>query len=338
MKLALDPQMFFATSTVWELPDIVASLGYEHMELSPKADFIPFFKHPRVDDAGVQKLKKVAADAGVGIASVLPVLRWSGPDEDQRQAAVRAWKRTIQIAVDLGVEVINTEFNGRPEAPETAEAQFLKSMDELLPIFEREGLQLILEPHPDDFIEDGLEAVEMIRGLNQDWIGFLYCTPHAFHQGHDAADIIAAAAEKTRYVHLADAWDHTTSNGLRYITNPPGNRSGCTSTWRWAGARSTTTPSSPRWPPSTSTASSPAASSAGRRTPAASPSASATRPCPGRQALRRPTPEPPSLDRQLDQRVGEGNDHGNDAAPLEERRHLRGHGRPVLRRDQPGDR
>jgi myo-inositol catabolism protein IolH len=84
-------------------------------------------------------------------------------------------------------------------------------------------VQLILEPHPDDFIEDGLEAVNMIRGLNKEWIGFLYCTPHAFHQGHDPATIIGAAAEKVRYVHLADAWNHLTSNGLRYITNPPGN-------------------------------------------------------------------------------------------------------------------
>ena len=118
---------------------------------------------------------------------------------------------------------MNSEFNGRPEAAETAEAQFFKSMDELLPIFEREGVELILEPHPDDFIEDGLEAVNLIRGLNLDWVGFLYCTPHAFHQGHDPATIISAAQEKTRYVHLADAWDHTASGGLRYITNPPGN-------------------------------------------------------------------------------------------------------------------
>ena len=223
MKLALDPQMFFSTSSVYELPDMVARCGYDWMELSPKADFVPFFRYPRVDDAGVRRLKKVAADAGVGIASVLPVLRWSGPDEDQRQAAVRAWKRVIQITADLGVQVINTEFNGRPEAPETAEAQFLKSLDELLPIFEREGLQLIIEPHPDDFIEDGIEAVNLIRGLNRDWIGFLYCTPHAFHQGHAPAEIIAAAGEKVRYVHLADAWNHLTSNGLRYISNPPGN-------------------------------------------------------------------------------------------------------------------
>ncbi|HYI53084.1 MAG TPA: sugar phosphate isomerase/epimerase family protein [Microlunatus sp.] len=223
MKLALDPQMYYSTSTVYELPDHVARLGYEWMELSPKADLVPFFKHPRIDDAGVRRLKKVAADAGVGIASLLPVLRWSGPDEDQRQAAVRAWKRAIQIAVDLGVPVMNSEFNGRPEDAETAEAMFLRSMEELLPIFEREGVELILEPHPDDFIEDGIEAVEMIRGLNRDWIGFLYCTPHAFHQGDSATAIISAAAEKVRYLHLADAWNHLTSNGLRYISNPPGN-------------------------------------------------------------------------------------------------------------------
>jgi myo-inositol catabolism protein IolH len=223
VKLALDAQMFYSTSSVYDLPDIVASLGYDWMELSPKADFIPFFKYPRVDDAGVKKLRKIAGDAGVGIASVLPVLRWAGPDEDQRQAAVRAWKRVIQIAVDLGVDVINSEFNGRPEAPETAEAQFLKSMDELLPIFEREGLTLILEPHPDDFVEDGIEAVNLVRGLNRDWIGFLYCTPHTFHQGNNAAGIIEEAAEKLQYVHLADSLDHTAHNALRYIVNPPGS-------------------------------------------------------------------------------------------------------------------
>jgi myo-inositol catabolism protein IolH len=36
---------------------------------------------------------------------VLPLYRWSGPDEDERQAAVRNWRRAIQITVDLGVNV-----------------------------------------------------------------------------------------------------------------------------------------------------------------------------------------------------------------------------------------
>ncbi len=223
MRLALDAQMFFATASVYELPDIAASLGYSWIELSPKDDFIPFFRHPRIDDAGVRRLKKITADAGVGFSSIIPLNRWAGPDEDQRQAAVRSWKRAIQIAVDLEVDVLNSEFNGRPEDPETAEAMFLRSMDELLPVLEREGVQLVLEPHPDDFIEDGLDAVGLVKGLNRDWLGFLYCTPHAFHQRHSPADVIAAAGEKVRYVHLADAFDHTASHGLRYITNPPGN-------------------------------------------------------------------------------------------------------------------
>ncbi|MFD5597471.1 sugar phosphate isomerase/epimerase family protein [Streptomyces griseorubiginosus] len=223
MKLALDPQMFYSTHSVLELPDLVASAGYSWMELSPKDDFIPFFRHPRADDATVAKLRKRAADAGVGIASVLPVLRWSGPGEEERQAAVRAWKRAIRMTVDLGVDTMNSEFNGRPEGAEFTESQFLRSMDELIPVFEREGVKLVLEPHPDDFIEDGHAAVNMVRGLNRDWISFLYCTPHTFHQGNDATGIITAAAEKVTYVHLADTLDHTASNGLRYIVNPPGS-------------------------------------------------------------------------------------------------------------------
>ena len=34
MKLALDAQMFFATASVYELPDLAAGLGYSWIELS----------------------------------------------------------------------------------------------------------------------------------------------------------------------------------------------------------------------------------------------------------------------------------------------------------------
>jgi myo-inositol catabolism protein IolH len=223
VKLALDAQMFFGTASVYELPDIAASLGYSWIELSPKDDFIPFFRHPRIDDAGVRKLKKITADSGVGIASIIPLNRWAGPNEDQRQAAVRSWKRAIQIAVDLEVDVLNSEFNGRPEDPETAEAMFLRSMDELLPILEREGVELVLEPHPDDFIEDGVEGVNMVRGIDSDLVTFLYCAPHTFHQGGDLAAVMRHAGPLLTQLHIADTFDHRASSGLRYIVNPPGS-------------------------------------------------------------------------------------------------------------------
>ncbi len=222
MKIALDPYMHRSTPLL-ELPGLVADLGYEYIELSPREDFMPFFLHPRVDDAGVKAFKKALDAAGVKIAANLPLYRWSGPDELQRQAAVRYWKRAIQITTLLDCAVMNSEFNGRPEDAETSEGQFWKSMEELLPVFEREGVHLRLEPHPDDFVEDGKTAIDMIRGINSPLVSYLYCAPHTFHMGGDMVGIMEYAGPLLTHLHLADCFDHTASSGLRYITNPPGN-------------------------------------------------------------------------------------------------------------------
>jgi myo-inositol catabolism protein IolH len=219
MKLTLDPYMFRSTPLL-ELPGLVADLGYEYIELSPREDFMPFFLHPRADDDTVAKFRAALADAGVEIATVLPVYRWSGPDEDERQAAVRYWKRAIEITVELGCTVMNSEFNGRPEEPSRSEAMFWRSMEELLPIFEREGLELRLEPHPDDFIEDGKAAIDMVRAINSPLVSFLYCAPHTFHMGGDMVGIMEYAGDLLTHLHVADSYDHRGSSGLRYILNP----------------------------------------------------------------------------------------------------------------------
>ena len=222
MKIALDPYMFRATPLP-DLPGLVADLGYEYIELSPRDDFLPFFEHPKADHATIATLKNALTGAGVQVSSLLPLYRWSGPDEDERQLAVQHWKRAIEIAVELGVTVMNSEFNGRPEQAGLSETQFRKSMEELLPVFEREGIELRLEPHPDDFVEDGKIAIDMIRGLETPRVSFLYCAPHAFHQGGDIGGVLDHAGPLTTHVHVADSLDHRASSGLRYIVNPPGS-------------------------------------------------------------------------------------------------------------------
>lgn len=222
MKVALDPYMFRSTPLL-ELPALVADLGFEHIELSPREDFMPFFLMPRCDDATVKAFKKALDGAGVTVAANLPLYRWSGPDEDERLAAMRYWKRAIQISTMLDCDVMNSEFNGRPEQSSLSEAQFWRSMEELLPVFETEGVHLRLEPHPDDFVEDGKVAVDMIRGVNSPLVSFLYCAPHTFHMGGNMVEIMEYAGELMTQLHLADSFDHTASSGLRYITNPPGN-------------------------------------------------------------------------------------------------------------------
>lgn len=223
MKYALDPTPFHSTHSVLEFPRLAADLGFEYLQLTPHPDVIPFFTHPKADDELVAKLKAECAAAGVQIASILPVLRWSSPDENLREAAVRYWKRAIQIAVDLGVNQMNTEFSGRPEQPEESEAAFYRSMEELVPLIEREGINVAIDPHPDDFVEEGLAAWRVIRGVNSPNLSFVYVAAHTFHMKDEPLAIMDAVGDRLRVVHVADTMNHHASHGLRYITNPPGN-------------------------------------------------------------------------------------------------------------------
>ena len=68
-----------------------------------------------------------------------------------------------------------------------------------------------------------MEALRIIRGVNSPNIGMVFVACHGFHMGGSMAEIMAAAGERLRLVHVADTMDHHRSHGLRYITNPPGN-------------------------------------------------------------------------------------------------------------------
>ncbi len=223
VRIALDPTPYHHDHTLLEFPDVAARLGYEYLQLTPHPDFAPFFRHPKADDDLVAKFKKAASDAGVGIPALLPVQRISSPDESLRLAAVRNLRRVIRLAVELDVPTINTEFSGRPERAEESEDAFYRSMEELVPILESEGLRLNFDPHPDDFVEDGLEAWRVLRGVNSRAVGFVYVASHTFHYGDRAATLLPELGDRLGAVYAADTFDHRRSHGLRYISNPPGN-------------------------------------------------------------------------------------------------------------------
>lgn len=226
MKIALDPYML-RKLPIAEMVATVAEIGYGYIELSPREEFMPFFLHPRADDDKVAELKKALHDNNVQLSSVLPLYKWSSPDETERQAAVRYWKRMIEVTAELGCSLMNSEFNGRPDRPAESEAAFWRSLDELLPLFEREGIALNLEAHPDDFCEVNDPAVDLVRAINKPWVNYLYCAPHTFHlsgddPGADIASMLNYAGDKLAHLHIADSFNHKGSSGLRYIMNPPG--------------------------------------------------------------------------------------------------------------------
>ena len=223
VRIALDPTPYNDTVRLLDIPDHVARLGYEYLQLTPNPDFGRHFHHPKLDSELIAQLKKRAKDAGVTVTSVLPVQRFGGPEAHQVEAAIFNTTRYIQIAAELEAPIVNTEFSGRPEREEESEHAFYRSMEALIPVLEREGVTLNFDPHPDDFVEDGLEAWRIIRGLNSRQVGFVYVGSHTFHYGDRATTLLPEIGDRLGAVYAADTFDHNRSNGLRYITNPPGN-------------------------------------------------------------------------------------------------------------------
>ena len=235
MKIALDPYMHRHLS----LPELcrkTAELGYEYIELSPREDFIPWWVRPRAHKERIAEFRKALSDHGVKLASVLPMYRWASPHEDERRTAVEYWKLAIRATVEIGCDTMNSEF-GRGPSPErghkagccgghytheASEAAWWRSMEELVPVFEKEGVQLNMEPHPEDWCETLRPSIDMLKTIGSNNVKFLYCAPHTYYFGDDMAAMIAEAGDMIAHVHVADTWNHKASSGLRYIVNPPG--------------------------------------------------------------------------------------------------------------------
>ncbi|MCW8113330.1 sugar phosphate isomerase/epimerase family protein [Yersinia intermedia] len=201
----------------------VAEWGYDYIEQSPHPQLNPFYKHPKAGREVVAEYKKVLKETGVQISSFIVVYRWAGPLEARRQAAVTNWKRMIEIAVEMGVSVINTELSGDPNEPEVCEEMWYRSMEELLPIIEREGIRVEIQSHPWDFCEENNETADLVKSLRSDNVKYLYSVPHTFFYDKgkgDVASMLKYAGDDLSHVLIADTMNHT--KHCRYIVNPPG--------------------------------------------------------------------------------------------------------------------
>lgn len=227
VTIALDPAMYHTHLSVPDELRKAADLGYQHLELSPRPDWFFWHRYPKADNAAIAEVRKAEKETGVRIRTLVPVFNWSSPDQTERAFQVRNWRRLLQIAHDLELDLVNSELSGDPNKPLQSEHSFYLSMEELAPDFERYGIRLNLEAHPYDFSETNDDTIHIIRGLNTDWINYVFCAPHAFHLSHGAGDLnrmirYAHHAGKLAHLHIADCYNHLANTGNRYITNPPG--------------------------------------------------------------------------------------------------------------------
>lgn len=234
MKIALDPYMHRHLSLP-EICRLTADHGYDAVELSPRADFLQWWTRPRIWPDKINTFKKALKDHDVSLATLQPMYRWSSPYKDEWENAMDNWKRCIEVAVEMDCELLISEF-GRGASPERSQADsngghtpeacenaFWKSMDVLVPILEREGMTLSIEPHPEDWVEKMEPAVEILKTINSKAIRSSYIAPHTFFYGNDMEASIRQTKDLLVHVRVADTFDPNASSQLRYIVNPPGS-------------------------------------------------------------------------------------------------------------------
>ncbi len=222
MKIAFDVDVIKELS-ITDMVRQVADWGYRYIEQSPHPRINPFYKHPKAGKDVITEYKRALKDNGVDISSFIVVYRWSGPDEARRQAAVKNWKRMIEIAVEMGVQVINTELSGNPNEPEICEEMWYRSMEELLPVIEREGIRVEIQSHPWDFCELNNETADLVKSLRSEHVKYLYAAAHTFFYDKGVGDIAGMldySGDELSHVLIADTMNHT--RNCRYIVNPPG--------------------------------------------------------------------------------------------------------------------
>ena len=242
MKIAFDVDVLAKQMRVRDYVYKVADWGYKYIEQSPQVQINPFYKHPLFSEDLEQEYRQALKDTGVEISSFICVYRWSGPTEVQRQHAVANWKALIKIAVNMGVQVINTELSGDPHQPEICNGMFFRSMEELLPIFEREGIRCEIQSHPYDFCELNDETVDMVNHFRSDNVKYVYSSPHAFYYDKGKGDFahqLRYAGKALSHVLFADTMNHTID--CRYIVNPPGTVRSFINLRQWVKAKLTLT-------------------------------------------------------------------------------------------------
>ena len=84
VKIALDPAMYHADMSVADEVRKAAELGYEYLELSPRADFFFWHRYPKADAAELSDVKKACQETGVKLQTLVPVFNWASAEEQER--------------------------------------------------------------------------------------------------------------------------------------------------------------------------------------------------------------------------------------------------------------
>lgn len=207
----------FKKNSLEEAIDSIAAAGYSGVELM--AD-VPHAYPPSLDSAARMAIKHRIQGLGMSISNINAFTlfalgdtyhpTWIEDDERKLELRIEHTMACMELAGEMDCRTVSVQPGGPMIGTsidrETAERRFADGLERLIPLAERLGLILAIEPEPGLLIETAREYLgfkskyfpeDSSIHMNCD-IGHLFCV------GEDPAEVIRSLPGEVVHVHLED--------------------------------------------------------------------------------------------------------------------------------------
>ena len=219
MKIALHSSSL-GEITLEDAISKVSEFGYSYIELAADISNTPHFMAHRATVAQQIYLEKQLERRSIELSAIdiggwdLP-LCISNSNEDYRLKAVCNVRKVIQVANNLGCNLITSHFwgfNGNQQKYEKDKCTqaLKKSLSDLSPLLVEKAVKLAFMPHPGGLLEESNPSIDLIKEIAIPEVGYLYGTGHGSimaQYNQSQSDMIDYASDTLFHVSISDSPD-----------------------------------------------------------------------------------------------------------------------------------
>lgn len=211
LKLAFSTNAF-RNYPIEQCISIIAKTGYDAIELmcdTPHA-------FPPVSMEKLNSIQKSLEANKVGISNLNGFMMcqigdfhhpsWIENDPLERQKRIDHTINCIKLAKKLGAKTVSTEPGGplKNISEQKGLEIFKKGLDEVVPIAEKNGIKLLIEPEPNLLIENSNQFLKFIANFDTKYLGLNFDAGHFFCVGEDPASLLKSLKDYIAHIHLED--------------------------------------------------------------------------------------------------------------------------------------
>lgn len=131
---------------------------------------------------------------------------WIEESQKYRQKRIDHTKNCLHLANLLGAKSVSTEPGG-PKTNQSSEKElelFEEGILQVLPLAEKLGIHLLIEPEPELLIENSNQFVKFIEKFNSKYLGLNFDIGHFVCVNEDPSKLILDLQDYIKHVHLED--------------------------------------------------------------------------------------------------------------------------------------